>query len=146
MTEFCAIPFDPEPIEAIPVLEGPPGPPGPAAGYTLARQAEIALSGHRVVKARPGGLSNYPDIDAPADAWLIEGVTTGAAAAGDAVSVQAAGELVESTWSWALGPVYCGPSGQLTQTVPHGAWLRQVGTAVAPDTLLINLFPPILTA
>jgi hypothetical protein len=28
MTDFCAVPFDPEPIEAVPIKEGPPGPKG----------------------------------------------------------------------------------------------------------------------
>lgn len=123
-----------------------PGPAGPAGGSTLTRFAATVISGHRVIKASGDLLASYPDLAQPLDAELILGVSTGAASAGAAVAIQTIDELVEPSWSWSLGPVFCGPAGVLVQAPPFGAaWVRQVGVAVAPDRLLIQLRPPILT-
>jgi hypothetical protein len=131
-----------------PNIPGPPGadgPPGPSGGGTFIRQAEQALSGHRVVKAVANNEVNYASNDQFSDAALIEGITTGAAGSGDDIEVQSSGEMVEDSWSWSLGPIFCGLNGQLTQSPPAGAWIRQVGVAVDTNRIVISLQPPIIT-
>jgi hypothetical protein len=110
--------------------------------YTTGAQG---LSGHRVVKVLENNTVNYADLTQDIDGEFIAGVTRGAALAGDAISVQFAGSMVESSWSWTLGPVFCGAFGVITQTPPSGRWLRQIGTAVASDTIMISLRPLIVT-
>jgi hypothetical protein len=125
---------------------GPQGPPGPSAGQTVTRIAARALSGERVVKAVAGDAVDYASADQLADAFIIEGITTTAADSGTTIEVQAAGEMFSDTWSWSLGPVYCGLDGKLTQTPPQAAWIRQVATAVDTGRIIVNLLPPIVTA
>lgn len=151
--------FDPDPFYGAPVVEGPrglkgekgdkgdKGDIGPPGDSTVRRKAEIALSGHRIVKVRPGRAVNYPDIHNPDDAPLVEGVTMSAASEAADIDVQISGEVIEATWTWALGPVFCGVNGHLTQEpVETAAWLKQIGVAVAPDTLIIQPQPPIILA
>jgi hypothetical protein len=123
------------------VVRGPQGIPGTPGGSTVTRTASGVISGHRVVKALAGGAVGYPSISDTTDAGLIEGITTGAADPGADVTVQIAGQMVEPSWNWSLGPVYCADNGVLSQSVPSGAWLRQVAVAVAPDTIIIALQP-----
>jgi len=136
----------PQVLTLLGVVRGPRGQAGAPGGGSVIRRAGGNLSGHRCVKAVSGGAVNYPAIAAPGDAVLLEGITTGAAAAGDDITVQIAGEMTEASWSWSLGPVFCGDAGVLTQAPPSSGWVRQIAVAVGPDTLLINLFPPILLA
>ena len=122
--------------------QGPPGPPGangaPGTGgvQTCVLTAARDLSGHRVVVAFGG--ADYADPTDPDHADLVVGITTGAALSGDDVIVQAAGEMVESTWNWSPGPVWCGALGTLTQTAPTSGWSQIVATALAPTRILIT--------
>lgn len=134
-------------IDVVLAAGGPMGPPGPAGGSTIVKAAAQALGGHRVVKTAPDAKVDYPDHGAPDDGGLILGVTAGAAGPGAAVVVHMSGEIDEGSWSWFLGPVFCGADGALTQTPPAGAaWLRQVGIATAPTRLLVDLQPAYILA
>lgn len=123
--------------------EGPQGPPG-SNNVLLLKIAATNLSGHRVVKAVSGNKASYPDIDDPFDGEMLLGVTTGAVSADDDVLIQHSGEMQESTWAWSLGPVFCADDGVLVQSIPTGMWTRQVGVAIAPDKLLIDMRSPVL--
>ena len=108
----------------------------------LTETAANTLSGHRVVKYS-GSRVAYADPATIGDAELVVGITTQAAQGGDAVVVRYAEEMVEPTWTWSPGPVFCGPQGQLTQVPPlSGAWLRQIGVAITATRLLVQLRSP----
>lgn len=126
------------------LASGPPGPAGPAGGAELTRAAAQALGGHRVVRALGDGSVNYASADEIAHAELILGVTMEAAAMGASVRVRSAGEISEGSWAWALGPVFCGLNGVLTQTPPASGFLRQIGFADAADRIIIDLKPAII--
>lgn len=122
---------------------GAPGPAGPAGIATFPAIAASATSGHRAVKAVATGVA-YPSLAERADGDLIVGVTANAADAGEKLLVQSGGLMIEPGWSWAIGPVFAGDVGVLVQSPPPGAWLRQIGVAVAPDRIVVNLRPAIL--
>jgi hypothetical protein len=122
--------------------QGPPGPAGSAP--VIALIAATDLSGHRVVMASGPGQANYASSDRPSDALLIVGITTGAASNGSFVAVQTGGELIEPTWSWSPGPIYCGLNGALTQTAPSSGFIRVVGIAHSPTSILIEFGPTIV--
>jgi hypothetical protein len=139
---------DPDVTVIGPDLPGPPGPQGPAGpagGSTFTRIAAQALSGQRVVKAVSGGKVNYASADQSSDALLIEGITTGAASSDTEVTIQSTGEITDGAWSWALGPVFCGLNGQLTQTPPSALWICQVALATDPTTIVVGIKAPIFT-
>lgn len=125
-------------------VSGARGPSG-LGGNTATRTSAVALSGQRVVKVSADGKAAYPDVAAADDADLLLGVTTGAVAQGDQATIQTRGEMQEGGWAWTLGPVFCGANGALTQAPPAGAWIRQVGVAVAADRIIIDMRPPIFT-
>ena len=73
------------------------------------------------------------------------GITTGAAAAGDAINVQASGEMTEVSWNWTPGlPVFLGTNGLLTQTPPVSGFQLVLGVAISPTKLAINIKQPIV--
>ncbi len=127
----------------IPGPTGQPGPPGPSsagASYT----ASTALSGHRLV-VLAGGVARYADLSIPSDAYALTGITTAASEAGAPVVVETAGLIVESGWNWMpRALIYAGPNGTLTQAPPPAGWLRIVGVAQSPTSLLVALREPIM--
>lgn len=77
-----------------------------------------------------------------AGAWVY-GITRTASQPGGQVIVQKSGCFVDDSWSWAVGPVWVGPFGQLTQTeIPLRICL--VGGAVSSNKIMLNISPPIL--
>lgn len=108
------------------------------------RVGSLGISGNRVVKMS-NDIVSYPDINTDIDGEFILGITISAAGPDEEVDVQFAGQVTEPSWNWNIGAVFCGHDGHLTQTPPPGKWLRQIGTAVASDTVLISLRPLIIT-
>lgn len=115
------------------------------AASVVTLTAQGAISGHKAIVELPGYVARYPSLTAANDADLIVGVSTNAAADGGDVYVQTAGELAEPSWNWTPGPVFAGNNGVLTQSPPTGAWIRQVGVAVAPTIMVVNLRPSFMT-
>lgn len=127
---------------------GPAGPPGQDAGSGFTKTASVALSGHRVVRPVSAAEVAYCDALTLGHASSALGITTGAALAGDPVTVIAGGELAEPSWSWTPGlPIFCGPNGTLTQTAsPAWAWSRVVAFASSPTSIVVALEAAIVLA
>lgn len=125
--------------------EGPQGPIGPSGGAGLERVTDVALSGHRCVRATSLSGVNYADTSTPAHAQQVLGITLGAASSGASITVVAAGEVIEPSWSWTpLAPIFAGPGGTLVQTPPVGGWLRVLGFATSPTSMVVQIAPPIV--
>jgi len=109
---------------------------GVASGSQVSKIADNDLGGHRVVIATQTGV-DYADSSNQSHVDLVLGVTNNAAIATDSVNITTNGELVEPSWSWALGNVYVGVGGILTQTAPTIGFIQVIGVATASDTLLV---------
>lgn len=105
--------------------------------------ANTDLSGHRAVLSE-NGQALYADSLSPAHAGRVVGVTTGAASQGTDVQVQSAGELQDDSFAFLPGAIWLGPNGALTQIVPAQGFAQQLGVALSPTRLLIELGAPIL--
>lgn len=103
--------------------------------------ASVALSALRAVVVE-AGTARYPDIAIGADLSRVVGITE---TAGTNPSVVMGGEMVDASWSWTPGIVWCGPSGALTQTPPVGG-LLEVGRALAPTRLFVAIKTPFMRA
>jgi hypothetical protein len=103
------------------------------------------LSGHRAVLLTSGETLDYPSLSSASDGQQILGLSTQAANIGGNCVVQVAGLIIEPSWTWTRGPVFAGDLGVLTQTPPVGAWVRQVGVAIAATKIVIEIKPVILT-
>lgn len=115
-------------------------PPSTGGGDTLTGLSAVALGGHRIVNGPLGDLS-YAGPSGPLG--LVLGMTTGAASAGDPVTVQTAGDIDEPSWNWTPGPVFLDANGTMTQTAPESGFLQQIGVASAPTKILIRIGPAI---
>ena len=124
---------------------GPAGPAGPSGAVTFNKTAALAVQAQSVVSGYGDTGVVPPDLTNPASGHTVLGLTMGAAVISGAVVVQAAGSVLNSSWAWTIGPVFCGAGGALVQTPPDAAWIRQVGVAIAPDQIVIQLGPLILT-
>lgn len=126
-------------VEGLAGIRGPQGPkgdPGDIAEYPSFEAGE-ALSAKRVVQVI-NEKAYYCDGNTAAHAGKGIGLTTGASAQGDTVTIQTSTMLTEATWTLSEGPVYVGANGALTQSVTGLAFVQQIGIAVSPTQININ--------
>lgn len=112
--------------------------PSPAPSYPTATAARD-LSAHRVIILTNTG-ADYPAINSLEHGDAILGLTRASAVSGASVAYQFEGKITDPSWNWTVGPLFCGDNGVLTQSVPSGKWLRQMGEAVGTQTIQLNLF------
>lgn len=129
-------------VAGAPGIRGPKGEDGQAVNIQTF-EAGANLSGHRAIRVS-AGLAYVCDGATAAHAGRCIGVSTGAAAQGDATLIQTIGVLTEPSWSWIEGPVFVGADGILTQSLAGLAFIQQVGVAVSSTTVDINPQLPIL--
>lgn len=110
---------------------------GTSATNTVQIMAGQALGGNRAVYTGSDGkayLAN-PDVSSK----VLFGVTTGAANINTMATIQIGGVAIEPTWNWdPTLPVWLASNGVLTQTVPTGGYLVQVGTPVSSTAMRIE--------
>lgn len=113
-----------------------------SSGWSMT--AARAIGGHRAAVITPQGLA-IASSDDPDHLGRVVGVTLHAANAGLPVAVQAMGAIAEPSFAFSgLGPVYFDADGRLTRTPPIRGFQQQVGVAVGPSTLFVDIGPPIL--
>lgn len=122
---------------------GPQGAKGDPGGTTVTRSAGEPLSALRVVYELAGKVFALDPAD-DTQVGLIVGLSlTAAVAAGADVTVQRFDAIEDAGWAWALGPVFAGPSGTLTQTPPETGWEIVVGWASSPTRILLSFDEPV---
>ena len=131
--------------------QGPGGPPGPAGapgGALRSGTAGAVLSGHMAVAYDAAGMLVPAGADQAAHAWSLAGVTTGAALAGAAATVQRNDVLDHPGWAWTPGqPVFVGLGGALVQAPAAGSlYLKPVGLALTASRLMLNIQPAMFLA
>ncbi len=119
--------------------QGPAGRDGSVS--TLDYPIGQTIHGLRVVRIE-GGMAYHPDVLVLEHAQQCVGIALTSATTGE-TTVQLGGPLVESSWNWAAGAVWCAQDGQLTQNPASAGWLLCVGRALNPTTLMIDLDTPI---
>lgn len=102
------------------------------------------IGGGRAVRGVEAGLVDYASAS-NTDHTNVIGITMEAVDSG-AINVCTGGLMVDSSWTWVVGPLYVGENGVLTQTAPSIGFVLEVGTAISATTIVVNLgFPLILT-
>lgn len=137
-----------ESVEILAVAEQGPqgiqGVPGPAGGATLIPVGATPLSGHSAVALGADGALQPADCTLSTHRGAVLGVVANAYSAGADAVVSNNIPLEHAGWAWALGPVFVGAGGVLTQALPVGALFSQiVGQAVSATRVLIDVQPPI---
>jgi len=107
------------------------------------RIAGEALHGHRVVSFHSDGLLYETHHTSLTDVYAAVGVAIGASLQGALADVRTYGVLTEPSWNWAAGPIYLGAEGVLTQTPPSSGYLLEVGCAISPTSMFVNIKLPI---
>lgn len=147
-----------EPVHLVTVaVQGPPGPPGTgggggAASYSAENKTAGTLPAGTPVAVHSTG-AGVIAADATAAPPCV-GLLLADTAAGHAGDVQTAGPLTLADWTAATGAAsltaravyFLAAGGGLTTAAPAtpGQRMQAVGRAVAPDTLDVTVFPPIL--
>lgn len=126
---------------------GVQGPVGPSGGATTITVGAAPLSGHSAVAVDAAGQLIKADCTDPSHQGAVQGLLADAYAAGDQAVVQTAFPLEHAGWTWAVGPVFVGTAGQLTQSLPAGAVFSQVvAHALSATRVLVDVQPPITIA
>lgn len=126
--------------------QGPEGIPGPSGATTLLCVAGVNLSGGRIVTYNDAAKVVYASSDG-SSALTVLGITLGAAAEDDNVSIQTYGQVTEPSWSWIpLEPVYLSTNGTITQSAPASGYCVRLGWAVDAHTLMLAIEPALKLA
>jgi len=123
---------------------GPRGPAGDTAEVAVTVTAGQNLSAGRLVVITAGE-AFYFDPTNVAHYGRAFGVTVSSALIGQVATVKQNGTVQDAAFSFSAdAPVYVGPDGELSTTPPAYGMIQLVGTAVAADTLFINILSSIL--
>lgn len=144
-----AVTVDDSPVVAVEVSEAPAitvevvalgGGAGAAGALTFSGVAGENLSGHHAVYVASDGLVYLADPGDLASAAI--GVTTGAAAEGDTVTVATAGR-VNGFSGLVPGSVYwLNAAGDVLEDVPGSGFVQDLGTAIDAQTMVIRVGAP----
>jgi hypothetical protein len=111
--------------------------------YQVVYPAAEIIHGHRAVRIMADGV-HHASSAALAHAQGVAGISMNAAAVGDAVTVRIMGQINEPSWSWIDGSsVYVGVDGVLTQTPPTSGYIREIGIAVGPKSMIVRTLMPV---
>lgn len=130
-------------IKPVLILGNKQGPAGNAGdGVFIELLADSSLGGHRVIKSTPTGC-DYANNQNLNDIGKVIGLTIASFAANTVAKVYSTKVVEEPSWSFNLGPVYLSTNGQLTQTIPTEGFIQQIGIALSPTKLAIQIQLPI---
>lgn len=101
--------------------------------------AAHTMSGHRVLYINEEGKVEYAEPDDYLKVRKIIGLSLGSATTDSLVKVKREGTIMEAGWSFTEGDVWLGTNGTLTQTLPLSGYLFQVGVALSPIELKLDL-------
>ncbi len=103
----------------------------------------VAISGDRVVVVTVLG-AVYADPAHEEDGELSPGITLNAAAAGDSVRIQTAGNRYSTSYTWPPGTaLYLGTNGTLTPTPADTGWLWKLATVLTDNTIYFEPDTPV---
>jgi hypothetical protein len=103
-----------------------------------------ATAGGAVTAFRAGavvsGAAVHADNTIAGHKGLLRGVFRSSKSVGETAQLQVLGPMRNTDWTWTAGlPIFVGPAGVLTQTMPAVGWLQQI--AIADSATLIYVDP-----
>jgi hypothetical protein len=125
-------------IEQIVAIEsGPQGKPG-MDSVDLPITAAVAIGGQRVIATDEQGMAVYADNLTRYK--TVIGISTGAAAQGDMVTVKPSGKIDDSSWNWNPGKgLFLGHQGLMAQDAPDTGAIVPLGFVVTPMRIFISI-------
>jgi len=116
------------------------------ADHSIVAPAAETIHGHRAVRVLVDGI-HHASSDDPGHAPGVLGIAANSASPGDSVRVRTTGPMAEPSWDWTPGlPLYVGPDGVLVQSPPASGFIREIGLAVSPTSIVIRHMVPITLA
>ena len=125
------------------IISAEQGPAGVSATTTFQVQAGEALGGHRAVVIE-AGKAMYASKDNPLHANRVVGITSGAAALNDLVTIYSYGELDGFAGLTPDDKLYVQDTGIISNLLPTTGFIQQIGISFSATKALI-LFQPSLT-
>lgn len=133
--------FEPQPISVVTqILRGSAGANG-VDGGTFIKDSAIAavnLSGHRMVCKNDDNQLIYANPHF--DNYGVLGMTMGSASQNALGEYLISGAIEENSWSWVPGkPLFLQNNGQISQVPPSTGFLLQVGKALTPSKIFVQI-------
>ncbi len=124
---------------------GPPGVPGvPGAPGPSSASASIVATENIPAFVAVTTSGKIADSGNLAHLGKVVGITTAAIVSGFSGSVQFIGELNNPAWTWTAGDSIFPNGVGLSSTAPSSGWVKKLGTAKNPTTVIIELEESIL--
>jgi hypothetical protein len=142
-SEFGQSPVLLDVFPTAPTFIGGAAPGTPAASVAVTYPTATGVGGGRLVGIDNGDVVLI-DSSIVATAYLAIGITRGAATPATSVEIITHGPVDDSSWTWNEGLVYAGLNGLLTQTAPSTGFVLNVGKAISPTRIIVNLQQPYL--
>lgn len=111
----------------------------------LVRPAAATVSALRLLSEGVDGVRHLDPSDDDSVAGML-GVSLTAGDLGADIKIKTGGTIDDAGWSWALGFVFAGPAGTLTQAPPVSGWEIVVGYAPSPTRLNLTFDEPVKLA
>ncbi len=119
---------------------GPPGAPGPAGTSNVNIAATENIPAF-VAVTTSGKIANSSNL---AHLGKVVGISVAAIASGFSGAVQLIGELTNPAWAWTSGDSIFVNGAGLSASAPATGWIKKLGTAKTPTTVIIELEESIL--
>lgn len=86
------------------------------------------------------GKVELADKDNPIHAFNIIGMSVSSGSEGSIILVQTGGTILNGNWTWNENmPLWLGNNGDITQTPPETGFLMQIGIALSPSKILLEI-------
>lgn len=120
-------------------IAGPQGPRGDNAELLRVIAGEN-IGAQRIVAVNAAGKAVYADAQNPAHAKCVVGITTASVLASEELSVQVAGKMSDSGWSFTPGAaLFLGSNSLLSEIPPSTGFVKIMGFSVAPTQAVIQM-------
>jgi hypothetical protein len=122
-----------------PPIPVPVPPLNPTPGL-IKRTAGQTMGGHRAVYVHTDGKLYLADPELrPECVTMITGITPASYIEGSDAYARFTAELTDPSFNFVQGPIYLGPQGTLTQTLPTSGSLVQLGHALGPTSMQVRI-------
>lgn len=102
------------------------------------------ISAHKVVYVDDDGFVKYASADDISVVSKVVGISMQSVTDNSPVVVQTSGEVLDSSWSWQVAPIYLGINGSITQLNNVGDFLLQLGNAVSSSKIIVDIKLPFI--
>jgi hypothetical protein len=120
-------------------IQGPKGDPGTGSTVDMQLPTNSIISGWKVIRADVNGFAEYASSSNISHADTVLGISTHSVTDNSLLNIRCAGYMEDSSWNWNIGKIFLGVNGTIQQSLPSNGFILQLGNAVSPTKININI-------